>query len=49
MNKLIFNKTYALQKGRQLFPYFKAGIGLVKMKKSRKKKSLMGSWEGPYL
>jgi hypothetical protein len=38
-----------LQKGKQLFPCFKVGIDLVKMKKPRKKKSLMGSWEGPYL
>jgi hypothetical protein len=28
---------------------FKEGITYVKMKKPRKKKSLLSSWEGPYL
>jgi hypothetical protein len=32
-----------------MFPSFKEGIDLVKMKKPCKKKALMGSWEGPCL
>jgi hypothetical protein len=39
--------AYALRKGKQAFLYFNAGIDLVKMEKPSKKKSLMGSWEGP--
>ncbi len=42
-------KRHALRKGKQMFPSFKEGIDLVKMKMPSKKKALMGSWEGPYL
>jgi hypothetical protein len=40
---------YVLQKGKQTFPSFQAGIDLIKMKKLSKNKSLMSNWEGLYL
>jgi hypothetical protein len=36
-------------KGKQMFFGFKEGETYVKMKKSKKKKSLVFSWEGPFL
>ncbi len=41
-------KTYATKKGKQTFESLVAGETMVKMKKPRKKKALIASWEGPY-
>ncbi len=38
-----------LRKGKESFSSFKLGLDLVKMKKSSKKKTLIRSWERPYL
>jgi len=40
--------TYATKKGKQTFEGLVAGETMVKMKKPRKKKTLIASWEGPY-
>jgi hypothetical protein len=42
-------KTYALWKGEKMFPSFQVRSGLVKMKKTSKKKVLTRSWEGLYV
>ncbi len=41
-------KVFATQKGLQLFEGFEEGDSKIKMCKSSKKRSPMGSWEGPY-
>jgi len=41
-------KTYATKKGKHLFEGLVAGETMVKMKKPRKKRALIASWEGPY-
>ncbi len=41
-------KTYATRKGKQTFESLVARKTMVKMKKPRKKKDLIASWEGPY-
>jgi hypothetical protein len=40
--------VFATQKGLQLFEGFEEGDSKIKMRKSSKKRSPMGSWEGPY-
>jgi hypothetical protein len=42
-------KTYALWKGRHVFPSFVIGKDLAKMEKLGKKKAFEASWEGLYL
>jgi hypothetical protein len=41
-------KTYDSRKGKQTFEGLVVGETMVKMKKPRKKKVLVASWEGPY-
>lgn len=42
-------KTYASRKGHIMFQSFGDEKVLMKMKKPRKNKSLLASWEGPYM
>jgi hypothetical protein len=51
MHKLRYNRKKGMCHGKkkQMFPFFKAGSDLVKMKKPGKKNALIGSWERPYL
>ncbi len=41
-------KVFVTQKGLQLFIGFEEGDTKIKMRKSGKKRSLIGSWGGPY-
>jgi hypothetical protein len=41
-------KVYATRKGLQLFERFEERDTKIKMRKQGKKRSLMGSWKGPY-
>jgi hypothetical protein len=41
-------KTYATKKGKQTFEGLVVGQTMVKMKKPRKNKALISSWEHPY-
>ncbi len=41
-------RTYASRKGKHLFEGLVAGVTMVKMKKPRKRRALVASWEGPY-
>ncbi len=41
--------VYASRKEKQMFFGLKEGVTYVKMKKPKKKKSLVSSWEGPFL
>ncbi len=41
-------KTYATKKGKQTFEGLVVGQTMVKMKKPRKNKTLISSWERPY-
>jgi hypothetical protein len=43
------NRTYVARKRKIMFHYFEEGEIYVKMRKPRKKKSLLASWEGPSL
>jgi hypothetical protein len=42
-------RTYAARKGWVWFHFFEDGKVLIKMRKPGKKKSLLASWEGPYM
>jgi hypothetical protein len=42
-------RAYATRKGKQVFEGLNAGETMVKMRKPGKKKTLIASWEGPYL
>lgn len=41
-------RAYVSRKGKQLFVSFTEGETYVKMKETKKKKSLASSWEGPF-